>query len=289
MKTAKQAISLNEQSRTQAEALADLLVTAEHSQQITGGPEIDVTDVIVSAGPGGCGHVKVFNGSTGVGVLLSSGGGNLNNHNETVAYDEADLDELGDLLLTDAQEADIKGGGTWPPPGGTFNHNETVAEDEAPTSEALTDLPLEDAAPIKGGPVVLENAQITSYQLGVLDNNHGTHVAGTFGAVGNNNHNETTTSDEDNETLADLPVDDAEQIKGGPGGWGCAACDYQNHNETLAEDEATGAEDFACADLELGADLSITDEQAHQVKGGTDQLSVNYAKIKFEYKPQSAS
>lgn len=114
METTKQAISLNEQPKPQAETLADLPVTAEQAQQIAGG-----TDVIVSAGPGAGGHVKVFNGATGIGNVPSSGGGGYtNNHNETVAYDETDLDELEDLLLTDAQEADIQGGGTWPPPGG---------------------------------------------------------------------------------------------------------------------------------------------------------------------------
>ena len=37
------------------------------------------------------------------------------------------------------------------------------------------------------------------------------------------------------------------------------------------------------------ADLAVTDEQAQEAKGGvvpTDQVSINFTKIKFEYKPQ---
>lgn len=67
----------------------------------------------------------------------------------------------------------------------------------------------------------MEDVKVTSYQLGVLDNNnHGTHVAGTIGAVGNGNHNETISEDKqevETETLADLPVKDEEQVKAGAG------------------------------------------------------------------------
>lgn len=33
-------------------------------------------------------------------------------------------------------------------------------------------------------------------------------------------------------------------------------------------------------------DLPVTQEQAEDAKGGTDNFSLNYAKINFDYKPQ---
>lgn len=81
-------------------------------------------------------------------------GVSASNHNQTVSYDETDLDELEDLLLTTAQESDIKAGwltSTWPPSGGGINHNETVAADEVTETEPIADLPVEDAEQIKGG------------------------------------------------------------------------------------------------------------------------------------------
>ena len=37
---------------------------------------------------------------------------------------------------------------------------------------------------------------------------------------------------------------------------------------------------------EVLSDLSVTDEQASETSGGTDTFSVNFAAIKFSYKPQ---
>ncbi len=118
---------------------------------------------------------------------------------ETVNYplgeanDEQDFFEFADLNLTDEELDGIKGGGTWPPPGGTLNHNQTVVSDETDLDE-LEDLLLTDAqeSEIKGG--------------------------GTWPPPGGTfNHNETVAKDDvaGTDLLADLTVADAEQIKGG--------------------------------------------------------------------------
>jgi hypothetical protein len=181
---------------------------------------------------------------------------------------------------SESERGSVKGapGGWGCTSSGYSNHNKTTLTDETETvlAEALNDLPVADDAQIKGGPVVLQDVYVTSYQLGNLDNNHGTHVAGTIGATGNTNHNETTTADEDNETLADLLVEEAEQIKGGPLCHGVSALAWarvdgvsplsnhnalSNHNETLAEDETSAA---SLADLPVQADA--------QIKGGPNKV-----------------
>jgi hypothetical protein len=52
--------------------------------------------------------------------------------------------------------------------GSLANHNETVAEDEATTSEALTDLPVEDAEQVKGGPSGLSAGKVHYSDLSVM-------------------------------------------------------------------------------------------------------------------------
>lgn len=44
------------------EMLADLALTSTVAQQITGGT--DTSEIVVSAGPGGGPHIKIFDGST---------------------------------------------------------------------------------------------------------------------------------------------------------------------------------------------------------------------------------
>jgi hypothetical protein len=113
--------------------IADLNLADAKAKEIKGGPLCHGTTVLAWARVDGV---------------------SASNHNETASYDETDLDELEDLLLTTAQESDIKAGwpiSTWPPPGGTFNHNETVAADEATETEPIADLPVEEAEQIKGG------------------------------------------------------------------------------------------------------------------------------------------
>lgn len=76
--------------------------------------------------------------------------------------------------------------------------------------------------------------------------------------------NETTQSNEmtassqiKTETLDDLQVEEDEQVKGGPGGFGSGGL-YLNHNETTAEDDE--------ADANALADLPVT--QANKIRGG---------------------
>lgn len=100
----------------------------------------------------------------------------MQNDQTTVAATDNDFD-LDDLLLTAAQESDIKAGRDYtvgpPPPcpgcgwgGPMTNHNETVAEDSAVDIAALTDLPVTDDGQIKGGTVKLPDVLVSSYQSG---------------------------------------------------------------------------------------------------------------------------
>ncbi len=79
------------------------------------------------------------------------------------------------------------------------------------------------------------------------------------------NHNETTVSDEtdeaETEALDDLPVDNDEQVKGGPGS-GSNGGVWLNHNETISADDEAEAE----AETEALDDLPVQDDE--QVKGG---------------------
>jgi subtilisin family serine protease len=157
--------------------------------------------------------------------------------NETVNYlmsdenDEQIFFQFDDLMLSDAQGNNVKAGyrccpkNCRPSCGGWIsNHNETAAEDDSDENDEqdfsrFTDLTMsaEQSGKIQGG-------GINPFD----DNNHGTHVAGTIGAMssgsdrGNTllNHNETAVNDEDedeeSQSLADLAVKDDEQVKGGP-------------------------------------------------------------------------
>jgi hypothetical protein len=77
------------------------------------------------------------------------------------------------------------------------------------------------------------------------------------------NHNETLAEEEDveAEVIDDLPVEEDEQVKGGPGGWGTGGV-LLNHNETTVEDEPA---DEPSSPL---ADLPVTSGQEAQVAGG---------------------
>lgn len=107
----------------------------------------------------------------------------VTNHNETVSYDEADLGELDDLLLTAAQEDNIQAGRNftsalpspcpgcnWGPP--LTNHNETVADDDKNGMEALADLPLTiaQAEETKAGEGTSTNAGQFPWQLSLRNN-----------------------------------------------------------------------------------------------------------------------
>jgi len=77
-------------------------------------------------------------------------GVSASNHNETVSYDEADLDQFDDLQVAAEQTETVCGGNPPKPSGGggggfINNHNETVAEDDLAGREALADLPLTSA------------------------------------------------------------------------------------------------------------------------------------------------
>lgn len=132
---------VNEPASLQIE---DLNLTEAETNEIKGGPICHGTTVLAWARVDG--------------VAAS-------NHNETVSYDEADLDQLEDLLLSTAQESDIKAGrdNTDGCQSAGFgyavlltNHNETMAEDvegsDTATSQ-LADLPVtnEQAQQAKGG------------------------------------------------------------------------------------------------------------------------------------------
>lgn len=124
--------------------------------------------------------------------------------NETVNYlmsdenDEQDFFQFDDLALTDEQLAEIKGGTclgcTWGPP--IFNHNETTAEDDA------NEIELDD--------LMLSDVQENDIKAGCLGCTWGPPIL---------NHNETAVEEDEDkvEALADLPVEDGEQVKGGPG------------------------------------------------------------------------
>lgn len=135
-----------------SQQIADLNLTDAEANQIKGGPVCHGTTVLAWARVDGV---------------------SASNHNETMSYDETDLDELEDLLLSATQESDIKAGRD--NTGGsqsagfayavlTVNHNETVAEDGDLETTALADLPVADDKHIKGGPVVLPDLLVTGYQ-----------------------------------------------------------------------------------------------------------------------------
>jgi autotransporter-associated beta strand protein len=139
MKTAKQAISLNEQPNTQAEALADLPVTDEQAEQAKGG------------------QIEVLSFSWG---MHQSGA--FPNHNETSTCDEEEDAAFTELSLTDEELDGIKGGPlchgvsalAWARVDGVSplsNHNETLAED-ATSAASLADLQVQADEQIKGGP-----------------------------------------------------------------------------------------------------------------------------------------
>jgi prepilin-type processing-associated H-X9-DG protein len=133
--------------------------------------------------------------------------------------------KLNDLALTEGQEEAVKGG------------NETI--------ELLDLEPIDE---VKGG---------VSHTAGRCSCGQ-EHPYGGGGFI--NNHNETIAADEDEATeryapLADLPVAEAEHIKGGPH----CSCDMcarplggfiNNHNETIASDE-----DTPLADLEPNTEV----------------------------------
>jgi hypothetical protein len=115
--------------------------------------------------------------------------------------------------------------------------------------------------------------ELTDAQLAEVKGGPGTWC--TQCVVVYSNHNEMTASDDTGEAeedffqFADLELTDEQltEVKGGPGGgFGCSYCGggLGNHNETTAEDDTEAAED----DFLQFADLSLTDEQLTEVKGG---------------------
>ncbi len=76
------------------------------------------------------------------------------------------------------------------------------------------------------------------------------------------------TEDQDFFEFADLNLTDEQlaQIKGGPGSGWCSQCAviYSNHNETTVRDDTEEVEE----DFFQFADLSLTDEQLAEIKGG---------------------
>ncbi|MGH9752869.1 MAG: hypothetical protein ACREA2_08790 [Blastocatellia bacterium] len=96
----------------------------------------------------------------------------------------------------------------------------------------------------------------------------GTAIGGLGGGSTRLNHNETTTNDEDEdepEALNDLPVEDNEQVKGGPGGYGSGGV-LINHNETTAEDDEAEAD--ALDDLPAPVNALPDLEPEDEVVGG---------------------
>ncbi len=151
-----------------------------------------------------------------------------------------------------------------------------MSEQNQPTaneSNAVNDLNVgaDTADEVKGGlqSVVLPWIAPSRGALALPDLEAQGEVKGGPGGYGSGgvlmNHNETAVEDEESEpeTLADLPVEEAEQIKGGPG-W-CTQCGgiYSNHNETVDDDDSEADDDL----LQF-VDLALTDEQLAEVKGG---------------------
>jgi hypothetical protein len=181
--------------------------------------------------------------------------------NLNVIEDEAQLTDMG---LTDEELDGIRGGrltgaeedggggigGDW-----LINHNETTAKDNA-TEVELADFGLtdEELDGIKGG----------------REDDGGGGMGGDWVI----NHNETTVSDEVEAQLSDFGLTDEELdgIKGGKltgsedgGGGGMGGDWIVNHNETTVSDEG---------DEVRFADLTVTDEEAAKVIGGTGQWPV---------------
>ncbi len=109
-------------------------VTLDDEEEEASFTDLSLTDEELDGIKGGpiCHGVSVLGWARVDGVSPQS------NHNETVSYDEADLDQFDDLLVDDEQAKAVHGGSgttlpTRPPGGGGYvnNHNETVAEDEA--------------------------------------------------------------------------------------------------------------------------------------------------------------
>ena len=120
----------------------------------------------------------------------------------------------------------------------------------------IEDLTVEEAteAEVKGGPVVMEDVLISSYQ-------HTAHAS---------NHNETVNEDNEAEAatdqLEDLPVGDEQsaEIAGGlPAVQACREAASRNHNETVSEDKE--AEEAATETLD---DLTVDESTEAGIKGG---------------------